>query len=95
MVADVLRAIRRTGYGNAEELIVVGRKSAKVRRLLITVVERDGNLYAGHPNGSRGHWVRNLEAAARRRFVRDATATSWFAPNCCRRASSERARSTT
>jgi hypothetical protein len=45
-----------------KEVRIVGRRSGRERRYLLTVLEIDGRWYVGHPNG-RSHWVRNLVAA--------------------------------
>jgi hypothetical protein len=57
----VMRGVRRVMETPIEEIIVVGRKTGRERRHLITLLEVDGSLYVGHPNG-RSQWARNLEA---------------------------------
>jgi hypothetical protein len=59
----LLRAIRRAGIGTAEELVVRGRRSGLMRRLLITAIEDGGSWVVGHPNGMAADWVKNLLAA--------------------------------
>jgi len=44
-----------------KEVRIVGRRSGRERRYLLTVLEIDGHWYAGHPNG-RSQWIRNLLA---------------------------------
>lgn len=59
----VMRLLRRTRPSvPIEELIVVGRRSGRERRLLVVLYDVDGRWYIGHPNGS-SQWVRNLAAA--------------------------------
>ena len=53
---------RRVPSAPIEEFLVVGRKSGRERRMLLSLFEVDGRWYAGHPNGTAA-WVRNLEAA--------------------------------
>jgi hypothetical protein len=54
----------RRGLGDTAELIVVGRRSGRTRRVLVGLLEVDGRWYVGHPNGDV-HWTRNLRAAGR------------------------------
>jgi hypothetical protein len=44
------------------EVRIVGRRTGRERRHLLTVLDIDGRWYVGHPNG-RSQWIRNLVAA--------------------------------
>jgi hypothetical protein len=58
----MLRGLRKVlASSPIEELVVVGRKTGRERRHLLTLLDMDGSLYVGHPNG-RSQWARNLEA---------------------------------
>jgi hypothetical protein len=57
----MMRGVRRVTESPIEEIVVVGRKTGRERRHLVTLLDVDGSLYVGHPNG-RSHWARNLEA---------------------------------
>jgi hypothetical protein len=60
---SVMRQVRRrVPDAPIEEVIIVGRRSGKERRLLLSVYDVDGRWYIGHPNGT-AQWVRNLESA--------------------------------
>jgi hypothetical protein len=50
------------GLGNVVELRVAGRRSGRVRRVLLGLLRDEGRWFLGHPNGDVG-WSRNLEAA--------------------------------
>jgi deazaflavin-dependent oxidoreductase (nitroreductase family) len=50
------------GLGDIVELRVVGRRSGRYRRVLLTLLHDDGQWILGHPNGDVA-WTRNLEAA--------------------------------
>lgn len=50
------------GIGNTIELVARGRRSGKPRRVLLGLLQVEGRLYLGHPNGDIA-WTRNLEAA--------------------------------
>jgi hypothetical protein len=45
-----------------EDFVIVGRRSGKQRRLLLSLYDIDGTWYVGHPNGT-SQWVLNLVAA--------------------------------
>jgi hypothetical protein len=49
------------GLGGVVELRVVGRRTGRPRRTLVTLLTDDGRWYVGHPNGEAS-WVRNAEA---------------------------------
>ena len=57
----MLRGVRRVIATPIEEIVVVGRRTGRERRHLVTLIDIDGRLYVGHPNG-RSQWARNLEA---------------------------------
>ena len=50
------------GLGNVVELRVAGRRSGRIRTVLLGLLEADGHWFLGHPNGDVA-WTRNLEAA--------------------------------
>ena len=50
------------GYRSLVELRVVGRRTGRVRSVVLTLLPLDGRWYLGHPNGPVP-WTRNLEAA--------------------------------
>lgn len=50
------------GLGDIVELRVVGRRSGRQRRVLLTLLHDGGRWILGHPNGDVA-WTRNLEAA--------------------------------
>ena len=60
---------RRVADAPIEEVIVVGRRTGRERRLLLSLYDVDGRWYVGHPNGS-SQWVRNLIAAGECQVVR-------------------------
>ena len=53
---------RGYGLGNVVELRVVGRRTGRLRRVLLGLLRSDGHWFLGHPNGDVA-WTRNLEAA--------------------------------
>jgi len=53
---------RSFGLGNVVELRVAGRRSGRIRSVLLGLLREDGRWFLGHPNGDVG-WTRNLEAA--------------------------------
>jgi hypothetical protein len=53
---------RALGLGNVVELRVAGRRSGRIRSVLLGLLEDDGHWFLGHPNGDVA-WTRNLEAA--------------------------------
>jgi hypothetical protein len=58
----MMRGVRNVSSSSPiEEIVVVGRKTGKERRHLVSVLDVDGRLYVGHPN-HRSQWARNLEA---------------------------------
>jgi hypothetical protein len=58
----VMRGMRKVSRRiPVEELAVMGRKTGRERRHQLTLLQIDGNLYVGHPNG-RSQWAKNLEA---------------------------------
>ena len=59
----LMRAVRRrVADAPIEEFLIVGRRSGRERRMLLSLYDVDGAWYAGHPNGT-SQWIRNLEAA--------------------------------
>lgn len=67
----LMRGLHRRGVmAPVEEIRVVGRRTGIERSFLAVVVEHDGALYIGHPNGYRAHWVRNLLQAGTAMIVR-------------------------
>jgi hypothetical protein len=61
-----IRLVRRlVPIATIEELRVQGRSSGRQRRVLVTILSVAGQSYAGHPNGTRAAWVRNLLADGR------------------------------
>jgi deazaflavin-dependent oxidoreductase (nitroreductase family) len=50
------------GLDDVVELRVVGRRSGRYRRVLLTLLHDGGQWILGHPNGDVA-WTRNLEAA--------------------------------
>jgi hypothetical protein len=53
---------RGYGLGNVVELRVVGRRTARPRRVLLGLLQSGGHWFLGHPNGDVA-WTLNLEAA--------------------------------
>lgn len=53
---------RAFGLGNVVELRVAGRRSGRIRTVLLGLLEAEGRWFLGHPNGDVD-WTRNLEAA--------------------------------
>jgi hypothetical protein len=53
---------RAVGLGNVVELRVAGRRSGRIRSVLLGILRDDGHWFLGHPNGDVD-WTRNLEAA--------------------------------
>ena len=53
---------RAHGLGNVVELRVAGRRSGIERRVLVGLLESEGDWFLGHPNGDTA-WTRNLAAA--------------------------------
>jgi hypothetical protein len=61
-----IRLVRRlVPIATIEELRVRGRSSGRERRVLVTILSVTGHIYAGHPNGTRAAWVRNVLADGR------------------------------
>lgn len=58
-----MRVLRARDLAPLEELVVVGRRSGRVRRVLLSAFERDGQWYIGHPTSPEASWGLNLEAA--------------------------------
>lgn len=59
----MMQAVRkRVPEAPIEEFVIVGRRTGRERRMLLSLFELDGAWYAGHPNGT-SQWIRNLEAA--------------------------------
>ncbi len=57
----LMRNLHRRGVmAPVQEIRVVGRRTGVEHAFLAVVVERDGAMYIGHPNGRRAQWVRNL-----------------------------------
>jgi hypothetical protein len=50
------------GLGNVVELRVAGRRTGRMRSVLLGLLQNDGHWFLGHPNGDV-EWTRNLEAA--------------------------------
>jgi deazaflavin-dependent oxidoreductase (nitroreductase family) len=55
--------------GNAEHVVIVGRRTGIERHVFLTVMRIDGDWYVGHANGRDGQWVRNLAAAGQARVI--------------------------
>ena len=53
---------RAMGLGNIVELRVAGRRSGRIRPVLLGLLQDEGRWFLGHPNGDV-EWTRNLEAA--------------------------------
>ena len=53
---------RAFGLGNVVELRVAGRRSGRIRSVLLGLLQDDGHWFLGHPNGDVD-WTRNLELA--------------------------------
>ena len=53
---------RAYGLGNVVELRVAGRRSGTERRVLVGLLQDEGDWFLGHPNGDSA-WTRNLAAA--------------------------------
>ena len=86
----LMRGVRRVSASSPiEELVVVGRKTGKERRHLVTLLDVDGRLYVGHPN-HRSQWARNLEAGGgvllRRGFEPTPVRAIWLDPGPVRSA---------
>jgi hypothetical protein len=81
----LLRGVRKVSASTPiEELVVVGRKTGKERRHLVTLIDVEGRLYIGHPN-HRSQWARNLEARGggvllRRRSPPTPVHAVWLSP---------------
>jgi len=58
----VLWRLRPGWLARLVELRVLGRRTGRPRRTLLTLLVVDGRMYVGHPNGQVA-WTRNLEAA--------------------------------
>lgn len=50
------------GLDGIVELRFVGRRTGRPRRILVTLLGRDGRWYVGHPNGEAA-WLRNVAAS--------------------------------
>ena len=50
------------GLGGTVELRIVGRKTGRVRRTIVTLLRHGGSWYVGHPDGE-AEWTRNAEAS--------------------------------
>ena len=50
------------GLGNVVELRVAGRRTGRIRRVLLTLLSDGSVWFVGHPNGDVA-WTRNLEDA--------------------------------
>ena len=60
---SVMRLVRRrAAKAPIEEFVIVGRRTGRERRMLLTLLDVGGTWYVGHPNGTAA-WIRNLEAA--------------------------------
>ena len=59
---------RGVGLGNVIELRVRGRRTGRVRRVLLGLLRDGDHLFLGHPNGHVA-WTRNLEAAGEGELV--------------------------
>jgi hypothetical protein len=67
----VMRSLHRRGVmAPIQEIRVVGRRTGIEHAFLAVVVELDGAMYIGHPNGRRAQWVRNLLHAGQGTVVR-------------------------
>ena len=65
LIDPVLRSWIANGWPGLDgvvEVRTVGRRTARPRRVLVTLLGRNGNWYLGHPNGLT-NWQRNAEAA--------------------------------
>jgi len=72
-----VRAMRKAvQIGPIEELVIVGRRSGHVRRVLIVLAQVGSLWYVGHPNGDSANWVRNLIAAGQATVITRAGATA-------------------
>lgn len=56
----IRRVLSVVPLADTEELVVIGRRTGMRRPLLVGLLQVDGRLYVGHPNGPRAQWVRNL-----------------------------------
>jgi hypothetical protein len=66
LLDPVLRAVWRRGlplFGRIVDLRVVGRRTGRARRTLVTLLTVRGAWYVGHPNGG-ADWTSNLAAGA-------------------------------
>jgi hypothetical protein len=54
--------VERFGLGNVVELMVAGRRTGRLRVVLLGLLRVDQEWYLGHPNGTV-NWTRNLDAA--------------------------------
>lgn len=59
---------RIVGLGNVVELRVPGRRTGRLRSVLLGLLRDGDRWFLGHPNGHVG-WTRNLEAAGRGELV--------------------------
>lgn len=50
------------GLDGVVRICVVGRRTGRPRRTLVTLLQVDQSWYVGHPNGDTG-WTRNADAA--------------------------------
>jgi hypothetical protein len=55
-------ALGLPGFDGVVELRASGRRTGRPRRVLVTLLDRDGQWYVGHPNGVTS-WQRNAEVA--------------------------------
>jgi hypothetical protein len=55
-------ALGLPGLDGVVRISVVGRRTGRPRRTLVTLLHVGGEWYVGHPNGRTG-WTRNAEAA--------------------------------
>ncbi|HLA16328.1 MAG TPA: hypothetical protein VJZ72_05455, partial [Candidatus Limnocylindrales bacterium] len=66
----MIRAVRRAvPLATIEEILITGRTTGRERQVLVTLLTVEGRTYAGHPNGARASWVRNLVAAGQATIV--------------------------
>jgi deazaflavin-dependent oxidoreductase (nitroreductase family) len=71
LLDPIIRAAWRTrapGTRRFIDLELVGRRTRRPRRTLVTALNVDDRIYVGHPNGEAA-WVRNLEASGELRVV--------------------------
>jgi hypothetical protein len=75
--APFMRFISRRMSLPIREVVIVGRRSGRPRRVLLSVYDVDGISYIGHPNGASAQWVRNLVAGGVAEVIAfDGTATT-------------------